>query len=54
MRVFNRQVILLGVLAWLIGGCTTNEVQIRHPTAAGAEPCDGSQRAMAVGGYQGR
>ncbi|MGB5063029.1 MAG: L,D-transpeptidase [Candidatus Competibacter sp.] len=27
MRVFNRQVILLGVLAWLIGGCTTNEVQ---------------------------
>ncbi|HMR03171.1 MAG TPA: hypothetical protein PKA43_07355, partial [Candidatus Competibacter phosphatis] len=27
MRLFNRQIIFLGILAGLLGGCATNEVQ---------------------------
>ena len=31
MRLFNRQIILLGILVGLLGGCATNEVQTPPP-----------------------
>ena len=31
MRLFNRQIIFLGILAGLLGGCATNEVQTPPP-----------------------